>query len=162
MSQGKSGVSRRRAKQPHSRPNSHWSSRDNWLRLAAVLSILAVPGYLQVARSQQAAPAAALVTSAAAERALLDQYCVGCHNQRLKTAGLSLDQLDVARMHDRAEVWEMVVRKLRAGMMPPSGLPRPSSPVLESMITFMEKELDRGATANLTPPGLHRLHQCDS
>ena len=111
-------------------------------RLAVVLAVAAVPAYLQIARSQQAAAVAATpVTSPASERALLDQYCVTCHNKRLQTGGLSLDQLDTATMHDHAETWEKVVRKLRAGMMPPSGMPRPDAPVLESMITFMEKEL---------------------
>jgi cytochrome c551/c552 len=136
--------------------------RNRLLSLVALLAIVGVPGYLQIARSQQAAPApAAPVTSAASERALLDQYCVTCHNKRLQTAGLSLDQLDVASMHDHAEVWEKVVRKLRAGMMPPSGMPRPAAPVLESMVSFMEKELDHDTSANLTPPGLHRLNRTE-
>ena len=64
-------------------------------------------------------------------------------------------------MHDHAEIWEKVVRKLRAGMMPPSGMPRPAAPVMESMVSFMEKELDRGAAADLSPPGLHRLNRTE-
>jgi len=157
MNRGKSGFSHRGAKQQ----DLH---RNTLLSLAAALAIVAVPGVLQIARSQQAATsptAAAPVTSAASERALLDQYCVTCHNQRLQTAGLSLDKLDVASMHDHAEVWEKVVRKLRAGMMPPSGMPRPAAPVLESMISSMEKELDRNAAADLTPPGMHRLNRTE-
>jgi hypothetical protein len=144
----------------------HWH-RKSLLSLAAALAIVAVPVYLQTARAQQAAPVPAapastvLATSAASERALLDQYCVTCHNQRLKTAGLLLDQLDVAHMHDHAEVWEKVVRKLRAGMMPPAGMLRPDAPVLESMISFLEKELDRNAAVNLIPPGLHRLNRTE-
>src|SRR6476659_7784636 len=62
-----------------------------------------------------AAPAA----SAAAERALLDQYCVTCHNDKLKTANLSLEKLDLTTAGDRPEVWERVVRTLRADVMPP-------------------------------------------
>jgi mono/diheme cytochrome c family protein len=154
MTRGKNGL-RRRAQQH--------SNRKTVLTLGAALALVAVPGYLQVARSQQAAaaPAATLVTSAASERALLDQYCVTCHNQRLRTAGLALDQMDPASMHDHAEVWEKVVRKLRAGMMPPSGMPRPAAPVLESMVSFMEKELDGKAVPNLTPPGMHRLNRTE-
>jgi len=57
-------------------------------------------------------------------RAVLDQYCVTCHNQRLKTAGLTLDTLDIAKPASQAEVWEEVVLKLRAGTMPPAGGPR--------------------------------------
>jgi len=130
--------------------------------LAALAGLIAVPGYLQVARSQQttAAPAAP-VTSAASERALLDKYCVTCHNQKLQTAGLMLDKLDPASMHDHAETWEKVVRKLRAGMMPPAGMPRPDAPVLESMVSFMENELDRSAAANPIPPGMHRLNRTE-
>ncbi|MBZ5675656.1 MAG: DUF1592 domain-containing protein [Acidobacteriia bacterium] len=159
MSKGKSRIRRPRAQQ-------HQSRKKSLLSLAAVLAIVAVPGYLQIARSQQTSPAAAatattLVTTAASERALLDQYCVTCHNKRLQTAGLLLDQLDPASMHDHAETWEKVVRKLRAGMMPPSGMPRPAAPVLESMVSFMEKELDRTTTANLIPPGMHRLNRTE-
>ena len=126
------------------------------------LAMCAALGYVPTARAQSAATVpATLATSAASERALLDQYCVTCHNQRLKTGGLMLDQLDIAQMHEHAEIWEKVVRKLRAGMMPPSGMRRPDAPVMESMITFMEKELDRDAVANLTPPGMHRLNRTE-
>jgi mono/diheme cytochrome c family protein len=55
----------------------------------------------------------------AAQRALLDQYCVGCHNQKAKTGGLALDNLDLSNPADNAETLERVIRKLRAGMMPP-------------------------------------------
>jgi mono/diheme cytochrome c family protein len=132
------------------------------LSLTAALAIVAVPGCLQTAWAQQAATIpSVLATSSASERALIDQYCVTCHNQRLKTGGLALDQLDLAQMHDHAEVWEKVVRKLRAGMMPPAGMRRPDPPVMESMITFLEKELDRDAVPNLTPPGMHRLNRTE-
>jgi cytochrome c5 len=156
--EGKTGFRRGGAKQQR--------KRRNLLSLAAAVALIAVPGYLQIARSQQTAPAATapvstLVTSAASERALLDKYCVTCHNQRLQTAGLLLDKLDPASMHDHAEVWEKVVRKLRAGMMPPAGMPRPDAAVFESMVSFMEKELDHDASANLIPPGMHRLNRTE-
>ncbi len=133
--------------------------------LAVALAMFAAPGYLKIARAQHLVPAASAsitpATGAASERALLDQYCVPCHNQRLKTAGLMLDQLDLASLHDHAEIWEKVVRKLRAGMMPPSGMRRPDAAVMESMISFFEKELDRDAVPNLTPPGMHRLNRTE-
>src|SRR5580658_5771476 len=135
--------------------------------ILAGLAMAALPAYLGIARAQQTAsvPAATapavVATSAVSERALLDQYCVVCHNQRLKTGGLTLDQLDVSRVHDHPEIWEKVVRKLRAGMMPPSGMPRPAAPVMDSMITFMEKELDRDSAPNLTPPGMHRMNRTE-
>ena len=80
------------------------------------------------ALAAQTAPTPTQVTDAPAERALLNQYCVICHNQKLKTANLELDQLDTAHVADHAEKWELVVRKLRSGMMPPAGMPRPKEP----------------------------------
>ncbi len=69
--------------------------------------------------------AAVLGSVCSAQTQLIDQYCVTCHNQRLKTAGLVLDTLDLAKIPADAETWEKVVRKLRTGAMPPPGLPRP-------------------------------------
>jgi hypothetical protein len=94
-------------------------------------------------------------------RAVLDQYCVTCHNQKLKTANLLLDQLDLAHLGDHADIGEKVVRKLRAGMMPPSGMPRPDPVTREKLISWMEDELDRTATMHLPPPGLHRLNRTE-
>jgi mono/diheme cytochrome c family protein len=59
------------------------------------------------------------------QRAMLDKYCVTCHNQRLKTGGLTLDTLNLDKVADNAETWEKVLRKLHGGMMPPQGMPRP-------------------------------------
>src|ERR1051326_4062945 len=60
-------------------------------------------------------------------RAVIDQYCVTCHNQKAKTAGLMLDKMDPSHVAGDTEAWEKVVRKLRAGMMPPQGMPRPDA-----------------------------------
>jgi len=76
--------------------------------------VLAGGGYL---RAQKPKPSP--------QRALLDKYCVTCHNQAVKTAGLMLDKMDLDRVGENAEVWEKVVRKLRGGMMPPLGMPHP-------------------------------------
>src|SRR6266850_848495 len=115
-----------------------------------------------VARPQAPAlTAKAPAPDVAAQRALVDQYCVGCHNAKLKTANLLLDQLDLARLGDHAEVAEKVVRKLRAGMMPPTGMRRPDPATLESLIGWMENELDRSAVTHLPPPGLHRLKRTE-
>lgn len=160
MVKGETGFPRWRAKR-------QYLLRNRLPRLAVAAAILAIPAYLQIARSQQTAPVAPAVlastpvTGAASERALLDKYCVTCHNQRLQTAGLLLDKMDVAKMQEHGEVWEKVVRKLRAGMMPPAGMPRPDAPVLESMVSFMEKELDHDAGPNLVPPGMHRLNRTE-
>ena len=110
------------------------------------------------------------VTSAADESALLNRYCVSCHNEKLKggtgpnaeaARKLSLDKFDPAHVHDNGEVWETVVRKLRAGMMPPAGTRRPEPATYKSMISWLEGELDRTATPYMPPPGLHRLNRTE-
>src|SRR5262245_17574173 len=77
------------------------------------------------------------------DRAMLDKYCVTCHNERLKTAGLALDKVDVGNVPANVEVLEKVVRKLRSGLMPPEGQPRPDKAVLDSFVTTLETALDR-------------------
>ncbi len=89
------------------------------------------------------------------------RYCVTCHNARLKTANLELDRLDFAHLGDNAEVAEKVVRKLRAGVMPPTGSRRPDAATMESLIGWMETELDRSGQVHLPPPGLHRLNRTE-
>ena len=79
-------------------------------------------------------------------------YCVGCHNERLRTAGLELDQADLAAVDANAELWEKVVRKLRTGMMPPVGRPRPDQATRDGLVAWLESELD--AVSGRTPnPG---------
>jgi len=96
-------------------------------------------------------------------RALLDKYCVTCHNEKLKTAGLTLDKMDPVRVADQTEAWEKVVRKLRAGMMPPQGVARPDASAYESLTLALETELDRAAAAKpkLAAPGVHRLNRTE-
>ncbi|MEO8260598.1 MAG: DUF1592 domain-containing protein [Acidobacteriota bacterium] len=108
------------------------------------------------------APAAA-AASAARQRALLDQYCVTCHNDRLKTANLSLAQLDPAAAGDHPEVWEKVVRKLRAGVMPPPDIKRPPLAEYEGLRDYLEAAIDRKAAAHVNPGSvvLHRLNRTE-
>ena len=84
---------------------------------------------------------AALLEAAPQERAFLDQYCVACHNQKLKTAGLTLDNADVEHVGDHADTWEKVVRKLHGGTMPPLGMRRPDSATLDSFASSLETAL---------------------
>src|SRR5688500_12440874 len=81
----------------------------SWFAMMAV-GLVAV-GYAQAAGQKQP-PLATPSLSDSSQRTLIDRYCVTCHNQRLKTAGLMLDTMDVAKVSDRAELWEKVVRKL--------------------------------------------------
>ena len=96
-------------------------------------------------------------------KAVLNRYCVTCHNEKLRTADLTLDTMDVDQVSAEAEVWETVVRKLRAGAMPPVGMPRPDRNTLNSFITYLETELDRTVAANPNPgrPADHRLNRAE-
>jgi len=108
----------------------------------------------------QASPTA---SAPSPQRALLDRYCVTCHNQRLKTGGLTLDAMDVADVGAAPEVWEKVVQKLRGGMMPPSGRPRPDPEAYEGFRSWLENSLD-AAAAVTTEPGrvpTHRLNRAE-
>ncbi len=111
-------------------------------------------------RTRPAGPAEA---PAAADAALLKQYCVTCHNERLKSGELSLDGLDVSQVAAHAETWETVVRKVKTGMMPPSGVPRPPRAALDAFAAGLEARLDRDAdvAAALSTPALHRLNRSE-
>src|SRR5437764_11449336 len=79
------------------------------------------------------------------QRAFLDQYCVTCHNQRTKTAGVMFDTTDPADVSKHGDIWEKAVRKLRGGMMPPPGARRPDQPAIESFVGWLENSLDEVA-----------------
>ena len=97
------------------------------------------------------------------EHALINQYCVTCHNEKAKTAGLMLDKADIDHAGDHAEVWEKVVRKLRGGMMPPQGMPRPPQAKIDEFIKSLEVSLNRAAAAHPDPgrAPLHRLNRTE-
>jgi cytochrome c5 len=107
--------------------------------------------------------ATSAVASASSSRALLNEYCVACHNEKLKTAGLMLDTPDIQRLGAGADVWERVVKKVRSGAMPPVGRPRPDRRTFEAFVTWLETELDREAAAHPSPgrPADHRLNQVE-
>ncbi len=96
-----------------------------------------------------------------AQRKMLDQYCVTCHNEDDRVANLMIDKLDPAHVSQDAQTWEKVVRKLRAGMMPPSGNPRPDRAATMALVGWLENELDKSAVAYMPPPGLHRLNRTE-
>ena len=104
---------------------------------------------------------------AAREQQLFQQFCYGCHNERVKAMGLdsakklTLDTLDTTNVHRDAKAWELVARKLRAGMMPPVDMRRPDQATFEAMIAWLENELDRNARPYTPPPGLHRLNRTE-
>lgn len=96
-------------------------------------------------------------------RALLDRYCVSCHNERLKTGGVMFDMVDVSRVELHRELFEKVVRKLRSGQMPPQGRPRPDKLAVRTFVTNLEAELDRVAAAAPNPGRVasHRLNRTE-
>src|ERR1700676_892493 len=100
--------------------------------------------------------------NASPERALLDRYCVTCHNEKLKTAGLMLDKMDVEKVPENAEVWEKVVRKVRTSAMPPAGLPRPDKATYDSLATYLETTIDHAAKTDAGIPTIHRLNRAES
>jgi hypothetical protein len=101
--------------------------------------------------------------SVSPQHALINQYCVTCHNEKAKTAGLMLDKLDIDHAAEHAESWEKVVRKLRGGMMPPQGMPRPEQAKIDGLITWLETSLDQAAAAHPEPgrSALHRLNRTE-
>src|SRR5215468_3781958 len=101
--------------------------------------------------------------SAATQRALLDQYCVTCHNDKTKRANLTLEKLDLTTVGDNPQLWEKVIRKLRAGVMPPSGMRRPPVAEYEGLRDWLEAEMDRKASSNPNPGSvvLHRLNRTE-
>jgi mono/diheme cytochrome c family protein len=137
------------------------------LPLVVVLSVQSAGAQSKTPAVAPAATSATPVQTAATERALLNQYCVVCHNEKAKKSGqpsglaITLDSLDTANVEHDAENWERVVRMTRSGMMPPAGMPRPKPEVYESLITYLETELDKHAAVNLPPPGLHRLNRTE-
>jgi hypothetical protein len=94
---------------------------------------------------------------------MLDRYCVTCHNQKAKTANLTFDTMDLTHVGQDAALWERAVRKLRGGMMPPPGMPRPDAATVNSFVTFLEDRLDQAALAAPNPGSvaLHRLNRAE-
>ena len=136
------------------------------LLFAALTFLIALAfstGHLVAAKSPQATTTAAARTSGPLDRSIIDGYCVGCHNQRAKTAGIILDTADVTRVGENAELWEKVVRKLRGGMMPPPGVRRPDQARVDAFVGSLEHALDDAAAAHPNPGrvALHRLNRAE-
>src|SRR3989454_4830216 len=104
-------------------------------------------------------PTSTTSTTSLGPQAVLDQYCITCHNQRLRTGGLTLDSLDVTRPSANAQVWEKVIAKLRAGSMPPPGRPRPDTATYRAVASWLETELDRAWEANPNPGRIAAVHR---
>ena len=134
---------------------------------------LPLPGLAVIGLLLGAGPAAGQTTgpapsspgedAAATYRAVLDRYCVTCHNGRLRTAGLELDRADLSDVSRHGELWEKVVLKLRGRDMPPRPRPRPAGAVYDGFAAWLETALDEAAAAVPRPgrPALHRLNRTE-
>src|SRR5437764_7167900 len=141
----------------------------NKVIVAAFIGLTAVVGvYAQApapAASHPTSPAPAL--TADQEKELFTRYCVSCHNEKAKASGvdssrkLTVDSIDFTDVHKHAEKLELIVRKMRAGMMPPVNVRRPEPAVYKQMISWLENELDRTAAPYTPPPGLHRFNRTE-
>ena len=152
-------------------------SRPVLLVMGSLTVAVAASGYLQAAGPRQQARTVteqATTTAPSPQRALLDRYCVTCHNEslvhgegpapsalvsQLRATGLAFDTLDVATVGEEAEVWEKVVRKLRGGIMPPAGRPRPDESTVDELVSWLEIELDGTAAAQPNPGRTATLHR---
>ena len=136
-------------------------------RSAAALFVLLTGGWMlagagslravvQAPGGQAASPVS---SSPSAHQAVLQKYCITCHNQRLQTAGLSLDTVDVEHPAAAPAVWERVITRLRAGSMPPTGRPRPDAATSDALATWLEGEIDRAWAAAPNPGRINAVHR---
>ena len=139
-----------------------------WFVVLAVVAVTAtVCGRLGVSVSAVAAKAQTAASSDGGTGApplqLVSTYCVTCHNARAKTGGLALDAAELADVPAHADVWEKVIRKVRAGMMPPPGMPQPDDATRRAAVAWLESTLDRAAVATPNPgaPLVHRLNRAE-
>src|SRR5688572_28146242 len=132
--------------------------------LAVVLALVAAGAEAQPAATPPAAnPHPPSLELRRTSQGLVNRYCVTCHNQKLKTAKLELDTLDLAHPEKDALAWERAIRKVRGGMMPPPGAPRPAAADAQAFASYLETTLDRAAVANPNPGHvrIHRLNRAE-
>ncbi len=132
-------------------------------RILLCASILFVAAATPTLTGSPQQPEPRTASGTAADAAFLKQYCVSCHNARVKSGGLALEGLDPVKVEGHAEVWEKVVRKLRTGMMPPDGAPKPGAAARATFTAAVESALDRVAVRQPDPgaPALHRLNRTE-
>jgi hypothetical protein len=134
------------------------------MRTTLIRTLLAVAATVVASGAHaQTAHTAARASASGDHAATVADYCVGCHNNRARTGGLSLEGLDPASAAQHADVWERVARKVRLGVMPPLGARRPEPAVLTGLADAVERSLDGAALARPDPgrPALHRLNRAE-
>ena len=147
-------------------PKRMFSISGRFLGIAGVVGIaLLTFGYVRASASGALLQRqdSSLPAAASPQRAMLDRYCVTCHSD-IQEKLPSLQTVDTSNVAADAEIFEKVVRKLRAGLMPPAGRPRPDRSTLDSFTSWLETNLDRAAAARLNPgrtEPLHRLNRAE-
>ena len=137
------------------------------MAFGSIALVATISATLSANQSGMRATAQGGTTSATATtpaRELVTTYCVTCHNQRIKTANLALDNVDADHVFNSADTWEKVVVKLRSRAMPPPAARRPDNATYDRVATWIENELDRAAETNLNPGRtavLHRLNRTE-
>ena len=115
------------------------------------------------ASHSQASQSTAQFGTEASQRAFINQYCAYCHNDQTKSGQMSLSKLDLVHISKNGDLPEKMIRKLRVGLMPPPGMPRPKPAVLNAFATSLETAVDREAALHPYPgrPPLHRLNRTE-
>src|SRR5215471_471202 len=136
-------------------------NRRFWLGMVSLWTVYAATALVCAAVPQRAnSPTTAVPTQ---QQETVTRYCVSCHNDRLKTSGLSLEHADLAQAATNPQLWENVVRKLQARAMPPQGSRRPDEAAYRALEGTLEQTLDAAAAAHPNPgaPILHRLNRSE-
>jgi hypothetical protein len=131
------------------------------MRILASILVLTAAG---LAAQAQTSPSSSGKPAPDSLRVALNRYCVTCHNQRLKTAGLTFDAIDAVNVGEHAELWEKVLRKVESGAMPPAGAPRPDATAARVLTVGLAADLDRAAANAPNPgraPAVHRLSRTE-
>jgi len=133
---------------------------------AALVFVLAVifTGPVGFAQGTAGTPASSSdAARSSSDGALVKTYCATCHNDRTRSGELSLENADLTNIPAHPELWEKVIRKVRAGMMPPAGMPRPDAATFEAFVSRLETTIDRAAAARPRPgrTALHRLNRAE-
>jgi mono/diheme cytochrome c family protein len=125
--------------------------------------LVSIAGSLFLISTAGAYAQQASVAAAADQGAVVTKYCVTCHNERAKVAGLTLDKANIADPSATADVWEKAIRKMRVGMMPPQGAPHPDPQAQTALISYLTTALDRAGAQHPNPgrPLVHRLNRAE-
>jgi mono/diheme cytochrome c family protein len=139
------------------------SGRAFWTALAALVVAIAsdaitLPAAGRQTTSAQSTPILSQPAKSP-QRELLDRYCITCHNDKARVGNLALDVVDEAKIADHPEIWEKVAYKVRAGMMPQFGRPRPDQPTLDAFVAYLTTALDAASLARPNPGRTETFHR---